>query len=104
MDKAKTIADLIEDRYGISSGAGSAMPAEGELASILSHRTHRRFTDQPVSNELLEVLLAAAFSAPAVQLSSAVITIAAALVLQRRLLELRVPTTGHLDEFGRNDS
>ncbi|MCB0969610.1 MAG: hypothetical protein KDB37_22455, partial [Ilumatobacter sp.] len=45
-----------------------------------------------------------AISAPAVQLSSAVITIAAALVLQRRLLELRVPTTGHLDEFGRNDS
>ena len=65
MDKTKTIANLIEDRYGLSSGAGSDMPAEGELASILTHRTHRRFTDQPVSNELLEVLLAAAFSAPA---------------------------------------
>jgi hypothetical protein len=45
-----------------------------------------------------------AISAPAVQLSSAVITIAAALVLQRRLLELRVPTTWQLDDFGRNDS
>jgi hypothetical protein len=45
-----------------------------------------------------------AISAPAVQLSSAVITIAAALVLQRRLMELRVPTTWNLDEFGRNDS
>ena len=65
MDPKKTIADLIEHRYGISSGAGSDMPAEGELASILSHRTHRRFTDQPVPDELLEVLLAAAFSAPA---------------------------------------
>jgi len=65
MSDQKTIADLIEHRYGISSGAGADMPAEGELASILSHRTHRRFTDQPVSDALLEVLLAAAFSAPA---------------------------------------
>jgi nitroreductase len=65
MDQKKTIADLIEHRYGVSTGAGSDMPAEGELASILSHRTHRRFTDQPVPDELLEVLLAAAFSAPA---------------------------------------
>ena len=65
MKKDKTIADLIENRYGISSGAGKGMAAEGELASILNHRTHRRFTDVPVSDELLEVLLAAAFSAPA---------------------------------------
>ena len=64
MTTPKTIADLIENRYGISSGAGADMPAEGELASILSHRTHRRFTDQRVPDELLEVLLAAAFSAP----------------------------------------
>ena len=65
MTTAKTIAELIEHRFGISSGAGADMPADGELASILSHRTHRRFTDQSVSDELLEVLLAAAFSAPA---------------------------------------
>jgi hypothetical protein len=44
-----------------------------------------------------------AISAPAVQLSSVVITIAAALMLQRRLLELRVPTTWQLDDFGRNE-
>jgi nitroreductase len=65
MTTTKTIADLIEHRYGISSGAGADMPAEGELANILSHRTHRRFMDQEVPDELLEVLLAAAFSAPA---------------------------------------
>ena len=64
MPTATTIADMIADRYGISSGAGSDMAAEGELASILGHRTHRRFTEQPVSDPLLEVLLAAAFSAP----------------------------------------
>ena len=40
------------------------MPAEGELASILTHRTHRRFSDRPVSDALLDILLAAAFSAP----------------------------------------
>lgn len=64
MDEARTIADLIEDRYGIATEDGRDMPADGELATILSHRTHRRYTDQPVPDELLRVLLAAAFSAP----------------------------------------
>src|SRR5262249_60285849 len=41
------------------------MPAEGHLASILSHRTPRRYTDQPIGEELLEVVLAAGLSAPA---------------------------------------
>ena len=36
-----------------------------ELANILNHRTHRRYLDKPVPDELLEVLLGAAFSAPA---------------------------------------
>ena len=60
-----TIADLIEDRFGLETAAGAEMPADGELASILTHRTHRRFRDDPVADDLLEVLLAAAFSAPA---------------------------------------
>jgi nitroreductase/FMN reductase [NAD(P)H] len=62
---AKTIADLIEQRFGISSEAGRDAPAEGELASILSHRTHRRYTDKPISEDLLEQVLAAGLSAPA---------------------------------------
>ena len=61
----KTIADLIEDRFGLPTEAGGDLPAEGELAAILTHRTHRRFTDAPVSDAMLEVLLACAFSAPA---------------------------------------
>ena len=61
----KTIADLIEDRFGLPTEAGRDLPAEGELAAILTHRTHRRFTDAPVSDAMLEVLLACAFSAPA---------------------------------------
>ena len=65
MKKDTTIADLIENRYGIPTETGAKMLAEGELATILNHRTHRRFTDVPVPDEILDILLAAAFSAPA---------------------------------------
>lgn len=61
----KTLADLIEDRFGLPTEAGKDMPAEGELARILARRTHRRYTDRPIPDELLEVLLASAFSASA---------------------------------------
>jgi nitroreductase/FMN reductase [NAD(P)H] len=61
----KTIADLIELRFGIPSEAGRNAPADGELASILSHRTHRRYTEQPISEDLLQQVLAAGLSAPA---------------------------------------
>lgn len=65
MTQNKTIADLIEDRFGISTEAGRTMDATGELADILKHRSHRRFKDDPVTDDILEILLAAAFSAPA---------------------------------------
>ncbi|NQW10367.1 MAG: nitroreductase family protein [Alphaproteobacteria bacterium] len=61
----KTIADLIEDRFGLPTEDGKDMPAEGELAAILRHRSHRQFTDTPVPDELVRIALAAAFSAPA---------------------------------------
>ena len=61
----KTIADLIEYRFGLPSEAGRDAPAEGELAAILSHRSHRRYTDQPISEDLLQQVLAAGLSAPA---------------------------------------
>jgi nitroreductase len=62
---AKTIADLIEARFGLPSEAGRGQPAEGELAAILAHRTHRRYTDAPITEELLQTVLAAGLSAPA---------------------------------------
>lgn len=62
---AKAIADLIEQRFGIPSEAGRDAPAEGELAAILSHRTHRRYTEQPISDDLMQQVLAAGLSAPA---------------------------------------
>src|SRR3989449_4888895 len=40
------------------------MPAEGTVAQILSHRTHRRYKPDPVPDDVLEIVLAAALSAP----------------------------------------
>ena len=61
----KTIADLIQDRFGLPTEAGRSLPAEGTVAEILSHRIHRRYKPDPVSDETLEIALAAALSAPA---------------------------------------
>jgi len=58
-------ARLLQDRFGLPVEV--ALPAEGSrtLASILAHRTHRRYADRPVDDGLLRLLLACAFSAPA---------------------------------------
>ncbi len=61
---AKTIAELIEDRFGLPTKAGAALPAEGTVAQLLAHRTHRRYTADPVPDDVLEIALAAALSAP----------------------------------------
>src|SRR5205823_12546685 len=58
-------ADLRPDRFGLPSGAGGSLPAEGRGAGILSHRIHRRYKPEAVSDETLEIVLAAALSAPA---------------------------------------
>jgi nitroreductase/FMN reductase [NAD(P)H] len=60
----KTIADLIEDRFGLPTEAGRDLPAEGTVAQILGHRTQRRYRPDPVPENVLDVLLAAALSAP----------------------------------------
>jgi nitroreductase len=60
----KTIADLIDDRFGLPTTAGAALPAEGTVAQLLSHRTHRRYRADPVPDDVLEIVLAAALSAP----------------------------------------
>jgi nitroreductase/FMN reductase [NAD(P)H] len=61
---AKTIAELIEDRFGIPTRAGANLPAGGTVAQLLAHRTHRRYKPDPVPDEILEIALAAALSAP----------------------------------------
>jgi FMN reductase [NAD(P)H] len=60
----RSIADLIQDRFGLPTEAGRDRPAEGALAQVLTHRTHRRYTAAPVPDDVVEILLAAALSAP----------------------------------------
>jgi nitroreductase len=64
MSAPRTIAELIEARFGLPTEAGRSMPAEGTVAQILNHRTHRRYKPDPVPDEVLTVVLAAALSAP----------------------------------------
>jgi nitroreductase len=64
MAETKTIADLIEERFGLPTQAGRAMPAEGTVAQILSHRVHRRWKPDPIPDETVQIVLAAALSAP----------------------------------------
>src|SRR5215471_7802924 len=63
-DAPRTVADLIENRFGLPSPAGKDVPAEGTLAQLLSHRTHRRYRQDPVPDHVLDIALAAALSAP----------------------------------------
>lgn len=60
----QTLADLYEARYGETTALGKDRPAEGELARQLAHRSHRRWADRPVTDETLDLLLAAALSVP----------------------------------------
>lgn len=70
-----TIGELIRKRFGLDSqvktgvetGAGAGWEADGgsaTLAGLLNRRSIRRYTDEPAPDELLEVLLACAQSAP----------------------------------------
>jgi len=61
---SKTLKDLITDRYGVEADCGADMPAEGPLALILGRGSQRHYTDRPVPDDLLKVLLACAQSAP----------------------------------------
>ena len=59
-----TTAELINARYGRETDIGAGVAAEGAAAQILAHRSLRRYTDDPVSEPVLELLLACAQSAP----------------------------------------
>jgi nitroreductase/FMN reductase [NAD(P)H] len=64
MAETRTIADLIEERFGLPTAAGRRMPAEGTVAQFLSHRVHRRWKPDPIPDEVVDIVLAAALSAP----------------------------------------
>ena len=59
------LAELIEFRYGLPTEIGRDRPAEGFLAQVLDRRSHRRWTEDPVPEDLLQTLLAAAFCSSA---------------------------------------
>lgn len=66
---SETLAAQIAERYGRADEAdgiagAAVVPGADGLARVLSHRTIRRYTDQPVPEPLLRTLLAAAQSAP----------------------------------------
>jgi len=59
-----SLKELVAGRYGIELDCGADMAAEGTLAQILSRGSQRHYTDEPVTDDLLQVLLACAQSAP----------------------------------------
>ena len=61
---AANLADLIEARFGLPTDAGRNRPAEGTLAAMLARRVCRDYSPDPVDEDLMQVLFAAAFSAP----------------------------------------
>ncbi|MCY4451094.1 MAG: nitroreductase family protein [Immundisolibacterales bacterium] len=62
-----TIAECIEQRFGIAAGGAvhdaPEFPGEDALVRILGRRTHRRYRDEPVDEALVEVLIGCALSA-----------------------------------------
>ena len=52
------------ERFGIAIAAPADTPGTGELARMLEHRSHRKWTDRPVDPALLRLLFACALSAP----------------------------------------
>ncbi len=60
-----TLAELMADRFGPNQPAPeAAVPGSDLVSSILGHRTHRTYSDKPVEEACLQLLLACAFSTP----------------------------------------
>ncbi len=75
-DAAASAGDLVARRYALADAdpshdaalaaarARSGPAGPGTIEAMLGHRSCRRYTGEPVDDALLDVLLAAAFSAP----------------------------------------
>lgn len=59
-----TINDKVRRRFGRPTEIGSTVSANETLSGILDRRSRRHFTAASVTDDLLQTLLAAAFSAP----------------------------------------
>ena len=85
-----TIAEMIDRRYAMAAGIEGLEAAENEtVRGLLSRRSIRRYTEQPVDDALLDVLLACAQSAPTKSnLQQYSIVVVRNEVTQARLVEL----------------
>lgn len=62
--RVRDITRLIEQRFGCTLGVSDAHADVGALERMLSHRTHRSYSSEPVDQKLLGLLFACALSAP----------------------------------------
>ena len=53
----ETLADLITSRFGLPTDTGRTSPASGIIAQLLSHRSHRSFSAEPIKEETLQIQL-----------------------------------------------
>ena len=60
-----TVSELIEERFGVKPEGDLNDIAQETIEKILSRRSHRKYTAEPVLDDVLETLLACAQSAPA---------------------------------------
>src|SRR5687768_5800442 len=58
-----TYQNEMHARFGVDIDVGGEAPDEAWLRRVLMRRTQRRYSDQPVPDSLVRLLLAAAFSA-----------------------------------------
>ena len=60
---ASSYQDELRARFGLDVDPGGEAPDDPWLRQVLMRRTHRRYSDRPVPDALVRLLLAAAFSA-----------------------------------------
>ena len=63
-EQANHIRTGLLERFGSTFDIDHNLPGLEELARIAAHRSHRKFADRPVPDELLRLLFACALSAP----------------------------------------
>ena len=63
-DPLARMARALEERFGTKIPVASGQAGAESLARLLEHRSQRRYTPQPVSPELLQLLFACALSSP----------------------------------------
>jgi nitroreductase len=63
-DPAQRLRQSLDRRFGSVPTIDAATPGLDRLADMAAHRSHRAFTDRPVSPDLIRLICAVALSAP----------------------------------------